>query len=56
MHSNFDVLETIENAFIVGSSRNYYHSIIYNILFSTKNHEREWNYLSIWSIPANLFW
>ena len=28
MHSNFDALETIENAFIIGSSQNYYHSII----------------------------
>ena len=28
MHSNFDTLETIENAFIIGSSQNYYHSII----------------------------
>ena len=38
MHSNFDALETIENAFIIGSSRNYYHSIIdfFPRLFSYK--------------------
>lgn len=38
MHSNFDSLETIENAFIIGSSQNYYHSIIdfFPRLFSYK--------------------
>ena len=38
MHLNLDALETIENAFIIGSSRNYYHSIIdfFPRLFSYK--------------------
>ena len=38
MNSNFNALETIENAFIIGSSRNYYHSIIdfFPRLFSYK--------------------
>ena len=38
MNSDFNALETIENAFIIGSSQNYYHSIIdfFPRLFSYK--------------------